>query len=263
MRLPGCLGAVALFLLTLLLAAGPAAAQTGGTCSALDDGHTKVTAVQARGRGTITVATDAGRAGQLVWVDYDGESFAARIAANGQAALSMALVSDSIQISVRGPEFSTVHCDLPAPDRAQYFRVVLRWRAPVRMNLHVVEPFRRMWEYGHIRPAEPGAPPPAGIGQIDIITDAIAEDATGEQSYVIEDAARPKDGVFTFRAEYASRGDKPAGDFCETGKFADIEYDLTVLEPGKPAKIRKFRTGAMPCGRESPPNVRFFSMKLR
>ena len=102
-----------------------------------------------------------------------------------------------------------------------------------------------------------------GLGKFDVVTDSLEDQGTGEQSYAVDAKARPADGVFTIRSEYQSRGATPDGEFCGTGKLSDIEFVLIVLEPGKPNRTGRFRTGAMPCGQPVPDNVRYFSLRLR
>ena len=155
-RLMVCILSTLSLAVCLFGAARPASAEVAGTCSRTDDPKTRVEISESRARATVEITTDPARRGTLFNVDYDNETFAMQVDNNGRATLNLGLVEDTNTLTVTGPELSSaaglgsVRCNVAAPDRDTVYRVILRWRNRVRLNLHVIEPGRRMWEYGHL-----------------------------------------------------------------------------------------------------------------
>lgn len=237
--------------------AGPAAADAGGVCVASDDPATQMAVKQHHGRATVSIVSTPGRRNQVVRVEYNDETYVARFDNNGQANIDFALVSEENKLVVRGSEFGSVRCQIAYPDITKVYRAILRWHDPVRLNLHVVEPGRRIGGYGHINPDARNTQLDRGIGQIDVETESVESGATGEQSYVVDEAARPKEGgLYTFRFDYVTRGSHPAPQYCGTGAFANISLSLIILDHGQHLSLKNYDTGSIACGQSIPDDLR-------
>ncbi len=240
-----------------LLAATPASADVAGVCAKSEDPGTRVSLTQDHGRGTVTIASTPSRKNQVVRVEYDDETYATRFDANGQASLNFALVGVENKVIVRGGEFGAIRCQVSFPEIATVYRAILRWHDPVRLDLHVIEPGRRVGGYGDVHPDARNTALDRGIGQMDVVTDPEGAGATGEQSYVVDETARPKEGgLFTFRFDYVSRGARPVAPFCGTGPQANISLTLLILDHGQLLPARNYDTGSIPCGQSIPDELR-------
>lgn len=237
-----------------MLAGPAAAADVAGVCGKIDDPNGKVTVVQSRGHATVTITTGpsanaAARRNPFARVDYDGETYTGRYENNGQAVISFALLATENKMTVRPGDFGPVKCDVSVPDLDKYYRVIMRWHDPVRLDLHVVEPGRRTGGYGDIRADVRNLTLDKGLGQMDVVTDAGENGTTGEQSYVIDESARPKEEAgFTVRVDYTSRGGHPEPRFCGTGPAASVALSLIVLDKGKKSSSREYEIASVPCG---------------
>ena len=251
-----------LAVLTALLAfSGVSRAATPGSCGSALAPRMVVTADETNGRASIIVAAPEVSASGVARVDYDGETYATRFDDKGFAKLDITLSAPANTLSVAVANLGTVKCDIAFPEIEQVFRVILRWRDPVRLDMHVIEPFGTEGGDGHVSAARPNPDLAHGLGTLDVNTPAIEEDSTAEQSYVVLESARPAHGIFTYRVDYVSRGATPAGDYCENGKFANVSFDLLTLDHGKKIGPRKYATGVMACGRELAHEVEFQRVK--
>ena len=217
---------------------------------------------QTNGKATVTVETSPGRKGQLIRLDYDDESFAVPIGPDGIARIDFALLQQSNSFTVRGGEMRAAKCKIDFPDIAKFYRVVLRWHDPVRVDLHTIEPgsSNDPAAIGHIHRAAPNTASDRGAGTLDIVTDPGTPGATGEQSYVVAKADKPP-GRYNFRADYVSRGDAPTGEYCDKGSLASIELTLISIEDGKAQPPKKYVTGALPCGQPIDAETRLIRLR--
>ena len=240
-----------------LFLTGPAAAQVAGICAKSEDPGTRVTLTQDHGRGTAVIASTPSRRNQVVRVEYDDETYATRFDANGQATINFALVGAENKVVVRGGEFGAIRCQVSFPDVAKVYRAILRWHDPVRLDLHVIEPGRRIGGYGDIHPEARNTALDRGIGQMDVVTDAAEPGSTGEQSYVVDETSRPKEGgLFTFGFDFVSRGSHPALPYCGNGPQANIALSLMILDHGQLSAPKNYDTGSVPCGQAIPDELR-------
>ena len=240
-----------------LFLAGPAMAEVTGTCAKSDDPATRVSVTQDHGRASVVVASTPSRRNQAVRVEYDDETYVAHFDANGQASVNFALVGSENKVIIRGGEFGWVRCEVAFPDIAKIYRAILRWHDPVRLDLHVIEPGRRIGGYGDIHPEARNAQLDRGIGQLDVVTEPTEAGATGEQSYVVDEASRPKEaGLFTFRFDFVSRGSRPLPQYCGKGPLANIALSLIVLDHGQARAPKNYDTGSVACGQTIPDELR-------
>jgi len=241
--------------------AGGAAAQTQATCTNMDKlGDTKLSVTQQYGRALVEL-TRPNSAGRKVEIEYGDESYIGRFERDGRARLGFALTDAKNEIGIRLSETPPITCKLDVPEFAKIYRVILRWRDPIQLDLHVVEPGRRMGEFGHVSPGRPNTNFAQGMGQMDVVSGVPMDGATAESSYVVPDAAAiPPDSVFAFRAEYVTRGMKPAPPYCDDGALAVPQVELIIIEKGK-VTTRKIGTNRAPCGETLPESRRYMVIR--
>ena len=244
------------------LAVTPAlAADVTGSCGKIETGADKLSVIQSRGHATVTISGPAPAAGAhpapVARVDYDGETYFGHYEPNGTATITFALVGTDNKLTVRGTGSGPVHCEVGFPDIDKYYRVIMRWHDPVRLDLHVIEPGRRLGGFGDIHPGARNPRLDKGLGQMDVVTEAGDDGATGEQSYVLDEAARPaEEGGFAFRVDYASRGAHPDPRFCGAGAEATVALSLIVLDKGRKSPAKAYEIGSVPCGQAIPDDAR-------
>lgn len=248
-------------LLAALIVSPALAADVTGSCGKIEGGADKLSVIQSHGHATVTITGPAPAAGAhpapAARVDYDGETYFGHHEANGTATISFALVGTENKLTVRGTGSGPVHCEVAFPDIEKYYRVIMRWHDPVRLDLHVIEPGRRQGGFGDIHPGARNAQLDKGLGQMDVVTDATDDGATGEQSYVLDEAARPaEEGGFAFRVDYASRGAHPEARFCGDGAEAAVPLSLIVLDKGRKSPAKAYEIGSVPCGQAIPDDAR-------
>jgi len=246
----------------LCLAASAAMAQAPGggaaqepllaPCTNMDKlGATQLRVSQQYGRALVEV-NRPNSAGRKVEVEYGDESYVGKFDQNGRARMGFALTAAKNEVAVRISETPVVTCKVDVPEFNKIFRVVLRWRDPVQLDLHVIEPGRRLGDFGHISPSRPNNNLAQGMGQMDVVGGAPADGATAEVSYVVPDAAAiPADSVFGYRVDYVTRGAKAEAPYCDDLPLASPLMELIIIDKGK-VSMRKIGTNRARCGEQIP-----------
>lgn len=255
------LGAARWALAAMVFTSSAAMAQTTAQCTNTDKlGDTQLRVTQQYGRALVEL-TRPNSAGRKVEIEYGDESYVSRFERDGRARLGFALTEAKNEINIRMSETPPIICKIDVPDFAKLYRVILRWRDPIQLDLHVVEPGRRMGEFGHVSPGRPNTNFTQGIGQMDVVSGMPMDGATAESSYVVPDASViPADSIFGFRAEYVTRGMKPQAPYCDDHPLAVPQVELIIIEKGKVA-TRKIGTNRAPCGETLPESRRFMVIR--
>lgn len=242
--------------------AQPAAAEpTPAPCTNMDKlGATQLRVTQQYGRALVELSRP-NSAGRKIEIEYGDESYVGRFDKDGRARMGFALTAPKNEISVRITETPVVTCKVDVPEFAKIFRVILRWRDPVQLDLHVVEPGRRLGDFGHISPGRPNTNLAQGMGQMDVISGTPADGATAEVSYVVADAASiPTDSVFGYRVDYVTRGAKPEPPHCDDHPLASPLMELMIIDKGK-VNVRKIGTNHARCGEAIPESRRLMVIR--
>lgn len=234
---------------------------TPAPCTNLDKlGATQLRVTQQYGRALVEVSRP-NSAGRKIEVEYGDEAYIGRFDRDGRARMGFALTAPKNEIAVRMTESPVVTCQVDVPNFAKFFRVILRWRDPVQLDLHVVEPGRRLGDFGHISPARPNTNLAQGLGQMDVISGTPADGATAEVSYVVPDAtAIPSDAVFGYRVDYVTRGLKPEAPYCDEHPLTSPLMELMIIDKGK-ISLRKLGTNHARCGETIPENRRLMVIR--
>lgn len=152
---------------------------------------------QSMGRALVEIIKP-NSAGRKVEVEYGDEMYSFKMGADSRLRAGFALTAATNTFTISMSETAPITCEVAVPDFNKLYRVVLRWRDPVQLDLNVVEPGGRMGETGHVNAIRPNTNLTQGIGQMDVVGTAPSEGATAELSYVVPNASLiPASGVFT------------------------------------------------------------------
>ena len=96
---------------------------------------------------------------------------------------------------------------------------------------------------------------------MDVISGVPMDGATAESAYVVPDASViTPDSIFSFRAEFVTRGMKPALPYCDDGALAVPQVELIVIDKGK-VTSRRLGTNRAPCGEPLAENRRYMVIR--
>jgi hypothetical protein len=240
----------------ILTTCAAAAAQTPATCSNLDRlGATRLQVNEQSARATVDVLQPGG-AGRRVEVDYGDEAFIGVIGRDGKAQISFALTSATNEFDIQLSETPAVRCKLDVPEFKKVYRAILRWRDPIQLDLHVIEPGGRLGGAGDVGPNQTH-----GLGQMDLIGHVPVDGGTSETSYVVPDGSTlAPDRIFEFRVEYVTRGMKPVLPYCDDGALASAQMELIIIDRGV-ATNTNVGTNRLHCGVAVPENRRFMVLE--
>lgn len=254
------------FRAALALALGAILAFAGGgvafaQCTAPPGmGNTTIRTEQRQARAVVEV-TRPNSAGRKAEIEYNDEIFSAKFDAEGKARIAFVLNAAQNDITVRLTESPVVTCKIEVPDFNKIFRVTLMWRDSVKLDLDVVEPGRRPGGFGHINRARPNHDLTQGLGQIDVVTDAVDDGATAQVSYVVADSANmPAGSVLGLKLDYLTRGTTPVPPYCGDHPKASIPFEVITLERGQ-IKRGIFGVGRARCNEPLADNARL--MRIR
>lgn len=220
---------------TLTLAAGGAAiAQTPAQCDNIGSlpANTQMRVTQQLGRAMVDISRP-NSTGRKVEIEYGDELYSFKFGNDGRVRAGFALTAPNNQISIAMSEAAPINCTIAVPDFAKLYRVVLRWRDPVQLELNVIEPGGRIGESGHVNAIRSNANLTQGIGQMDIVGAIPPDGATAEMSYVVANASTiPSNSMFSFRLDYVSRGVQPDAPYCEDHSLAAPQFEFITIENG-------------------------------
>jgi len=252
-----------LALMAGILATGsaPAMAQNVGTCNNAEKlGKTQLKVSQQFGRILVEI-TRPSSVGRKVEIDYGDESYVGQFDRDSKTRIGFALIAAKNDIDIRIVETPTISCKIDVPEFSKLYRVVMRWRDPVQVDLHVIEPGASIGDVGDVSPGRPNTNLSEGLGQLDVISGSPADGATSETSYVIHDnAVIPQGSIFDFRAEYVTRGMKPALPYCDDGALASPPIDLIIVDRGK-VTTSFLNTNRLHCGTAIAENRRLMVLR--
>jgi hypothetical protein len=240
----------------ILVTCASAAAQTQATCSNIDRlGATHLQVSEQLALATVDVLQPGG-AGRRVEVDYGDEAYIGVVGRDGKAQISFALTAATNEFDIQLSETPPIRCKLAVPEFKKVYRAVLRWRDPIQLDLHVIEPEGRLGGVGDVGPNQP-----RGLGQMDLIGRVPVDGGTSETSYVVVDGSTlAPDRIFEFRVEYVTRGMKPVLPYCDDGALASAQMELIIIDRGV-ATSTNVGTNRLHCGVAVPENRRFMVLE--
>jgi hypothetical protein len=231
-------GASRLWLMaTMLIVActGGAMAQPQAPCDAGGNlpANTQLLVTQQQGRALVEISRP-GSTGRKVDIEYGDELYSPKFGPDGKLRFAFALTAATNQFTLSMSETPSITCDVTVPNFQKLYRVVLRWRDPVQLDLNVLEPGGKMGDTGNVSGARANSDLSQGIGTMDIIDNAPADGATAELSYVVANpAAIPPNSMFGFKLDYVTRGAQPDAPYCDEFPLAAPRFDFIVIANGE------------------------------
>lgn len=214
---------------------------------------------QARGRAMIEIVYPAA-AGRKIDVEYGDELYSRKFGDDGVIRLAFALTAAENTFTVSLSEMAPVTCSLSVPDFDKYYRVILRWHDPIKLDLHVVEPNGRLNETGHVTSKRPNNDHTQGIGEIDIVGVPPTGDEVGETSYVVDAKSVPTDGVFSFKVDFVSRGSDAVPPYCGDNALATPRIDFIKIQAGT-VSVSRMSLNRARCQEKIPDNRRLIPLR--
>lgn len=187
---------------------------------------------QLKGRALLEISKP-NSAGRKVDVEYGDELFSQKFGPDGRVRAAFALTAPTNTFTVTMSETKPITCTIAVPDFNKFYRVILRWRDPVQLDLNVIEPGGRLGESGHVSGSRPNNNLTQGIGQMDVVGGVPTDGVTAEMSYVVSDlTAIPSNGVFGFRLDYITRGTQAEPPYCDEAPLATPQFEFIKIENG-------------------------------
>lgn len=241
---------------------GRAMGQTPGQCdnAAGLAANTQLQVTQQQGRAMVDIVRP-GSAGQKVQIEYGDELDSSKFGTDGKLDFAFALTAANNEFTIDMTESPPITCKLAVPDFQKLYRVVLRWRDPVQLNLYVLEPGGRMGETGDVSGSRPNKDLSQGIGKMDIIDGPPDNGATAEMSYVVPNPALiPPNSTFGFKLDYLTRGAQAAAPYCDDQPLAAPNFDFIVIANGK-VTTQRMSTNRARCGEKIPDALRLMPIR--
>jgi chromosome segregation ATPase len=196
-------------------------------------------------------------AGETIAITYDIARFEQRLDEQGRMKFVLDLFAGIEQpASISFPDGYEKKIALSSPDIDSVTKVALVWKAPVDLDLHALEYDAKRVSYGHIWAGSPASARDAaeeaatsrrGRGFLSFADDG-STPGTHLEVYTFLPVAGQMSGRIRLSLDYASRGTKPDGAFCGSGKYASIAYTLIRKPTGRPAEKSDGTLPAVPCG---------------
>jgi hypothetical protein len=227
---------------------GGAMAQSPATCDIAGGlpANTQLQVTQNQGRALVEIVRP-GSQGRKIDIEYGDELYSAKFEPDGKLRFAFALTAANNEFTINMSETAPITCAVTVPNFQKLYRVILRWRDPVQLDLNVLEPGGRAGETGDVDGTRTNSDLSQGIGTMDIVDGAPADGATAELSYVVaSSAAIPPNGTFGFKLDYVTRGAQPEAPYCDDQPLAAPQFDFIVIANGE-VTARKMTTNRAHC----------------
>ena len=228
---------------------GGAMAQTPGQCDGSGSlpANTQLQVTQQLGRAMVDIVRP-GSTGQKVQIEYGDELYSTKFGPDGKVDFAFALTAANNEFTIDMIEAPPIDCKLAVPDFQKLYRVILRWRDPVQLDLYVLEPDGRVGEMGDVSSSRPNRDLSQGIGMMDIVDGPPDNGATAEMSYVVVNPASiPPNSTFGFKLDYVTRGSRAVAPYCDDQPLAAPRFDFIVIANGM-VTTQRMTTNRARCG---------------
>jgi hypothetical protein len=232
----------------ILAGVGGAMAQSAARCDGPGGlpANTQLQVTQQQGRALVEISRP-GSTGRKVDIEYGDELYSSKFGPDGKLRFAFALTAANNEFTLNMTETAPITCNLTVPNFQRLYRVILRWRDPVQLDLSVLEPGGRPGEMGDVSGLRTNSDLSQGIGTMDIVDSAPADGATSELSYVVANSASiPPNGTFGFKLDYVTRGAQPDAPYCDDQPLAAPRFDFIVIANGE-VTLRKMTTNRAHC----------------
>ena len=205
----------------------------------------RIQASESYGVETVTVDS-AARAGQQATVTVDGREYAGKFDQSGRFKCQVAVPIGNERIDVDLDDASFPQIQATGRDLRRILLVVLRWRQPIDFGLNILEPGGTAISRAHDVGVNGGSLAlfghGCGSGWHEEVFTVLGRDTSSHDKYYI-------------RVDYLLAGDIPTGDYCGIGKYAKPEFELIVVDRGRPS-CTTVHIPPVACGRPLSPEQR-------
>jgi len=98
---------------------------------------------QSMGRALVEL-TKPNSAGRKVEIEYGDEMYSFKMGSDSRLRAGFALTAATNSFTINMSETAPITCEVAVPDFNKMYRVILRWRDPVQLDLNVIEPGGRL-----------------------------------------------------------------------------------------------------------------------
>jgi hypothetical protein len=213
---------------------------------------------EAGGLTRISVGSSC-RAGELVSITYADATLVDRLDASGHSETALdCFAGNAVPVTIVFEDGTSITRQPVTDDIAQYSKVAILWSSSVDLDLHAFEYAAAPGDAGHVWSGAPLSLAEAearakhdkrGHGFLSTASTGTSIGMNVEVytfvHYPREKAAGVKIGV-----DFVTRGGRAEGEFCGTGRYAEIQFKAYMLEKGRVAKRLDLAFAGLPCGTE-------------
>jgi hypothetical protein len=211
---------------------------------------------EAGGLTQISVGSSC-RAGELVSITYADATLVERLDAEGRSKTTLdCFAGDAVPITIVFEDGTSITRRPVTDDLTKYSKVAILWSSSVDLDLHAFEYAAAPGDAGHIWPGAPLSLAEAetrarhdkrGHG---FLSTASAGRSIGMnvEVYTFVHVPREKPAGVKMGVDFVSRGRRADGEYCGTGRYAEIQFKAYTLEKGRVAKRLDLAFASLPCG---------------
>lgn len=213
----------------------------------------------AGGLTEISIAASPCRAGELVSIAYAGATLLERLDAEGRSRTALdCFAGAAAPVTIAFEDGTTVTRPPVTDDLAQYSKVAIVWSSSVDLDLHAFEYAAAANDTGHIWAGQPLSLAEArsraererrGRGFLSTISRGTTIGMNVEVYTFVHYPREPAGGV-KIGVDFATRGARPDGDYCGSGRYAEVHFKAYTLHRGRIARELDLAFAGVPCGTE-------------
>lgn len=208
------------------------------------------------GIATIRV-TNPCRAGQILKVTYDQWTCSRVFDGRGRAEFKGGLVAAETAFRLDAPDVPIKTVRLPFKDAERRVRIVLRWDAPVELDLHVFEP-RPGRPHKDVHAWASGDRRLIGEGRVSTTYGKDTPDCRQEVYDLVPDPGSPQAmRRLKVAVDFADRQAGASAETCGGGRLAEPSYQLMASVFGRPVPLQRRTFKPIRCGERLTDDARF------
>lgn len=222
----------------------------------------------AGGLTEISIVASACRAGELVSIAYAGATLVERLDGEGRSRTALdCFAGTTAPVTIAFEDGTAVTRPPVTDDLTQYSKVAIVWSSSVDLDLHAFEYAAAANEPGHIWSGHPSSLAEArsrsatekrGRGFLSTASRGTTIGMNVEV-YTFVHYPRETAGGVKIGVDFATRGERPEGDYCGPGRYAEIHFKAYTLHRGRIARELDLAFASVPCGTELKEGMRINS----
>lgn len=197
------------------------------------------------------------RAGELVSITYADATLVERLDAEGRATTMLdCFAGDAEPITITFEDGTSITRQPVTDNLTKYSKVAILWSSSVDLDLHAFEYAAAPGDFGHIWSGVPLSLAEAearakrekrGHGFLSTASTGRSIGMNVEVYTFVHDPREKAAGV-KMGVDFVSRGQHAEGEYCEAGRYAEVQFKAYTLEKGRVAKRLDLAFASLPCG---------------